>query len=118
MSIRVLEVPLGQRYNHCFLDDLESFFWLILWSVAAHLEPGAHHPTRNALKMMNCLDQSLGSNIGAPTKASLLGMCYFNNGAKMRNELASSGKSGILINIYLPRLTIIKEFLGFATPPF
>ncbi|KAG8737651.1 hypothetical protein FRC11_001908, partial [Ceratobasidium sp. 423] len=30
MSIRVLRVKLGARYDHHFMDDLESFFWLIL----------------------------------------------------------------------------------------
>ncbi|KAG9078380.1 hypothetical protein FS749_009579 [Ceratobasidium sp. UAMH 11750] len=29
MSLRVLRTPIGQRYEHSFMDDLESFFWLI-----------------------------------------------------------------------------------------
>lgn len=39
MSVRVLRVRPGNPYPHSFLDDLESFFWLILWSAAAHRDP-------------------------------------------------------------------------------
>ncbi|CAE6517910.1 unnamed protein product [Rhizoctonia solani] len=57
MSIRVVDVPIGERYHHTFLDDIESFFWLILWSAAAHLDPDVHRPTDAAQAMLNLLNQ-------------------------------------------------------------
>jgi hypothetical protein len=33
-------------------------------------------------------------------------------------SVIASGKNGILINIYLPKSTIIKGISGFAIPPF
>ncbi|KAG9118422.1 hypothetical protein FRC07_007074, partial [Ceratobasidium sp. 392] len=40
MSIRVLKTRIGTKYEHHFMDDLESFFWLILWCIAGHVDPG------------------------------------------------------------------------------
>lgn len=57
MSIQVLQTEPGDPCDHSFMDDLESFFWLILWSVAAHLEPG-QHPTAAAQKTVNMLEQA------------------------------------------------------------
>lgn len=28
----------GARFTHNFIDDLESFYWLLVWSVAMHLD--------------------------------------------------------------------------------
>ena len=57
MSVRVLETEPGEPCNHGFMDDLESFFWLILWSVSAHLEPD-QSPTVAAQKTINMLEQA------------------------------------------------------------
>ncbi|EUC60476.1 WD40-repeat protein (notchless protein), related protein, putative [Rhizoctonia solani AG-3 Rhs1AP] len=57
MSIRVVKVSVGEKYHHSFLDDIESFFWLILWSTAAHLDPAAERPTAAAQSMLNLLNQ-------------------------------------------------------------
>ncbi|KAG8708047.1 hypothetical protein FRC11_006855 [Ceratobasidium sp. 423] len=56
MSISVLEVDTGAPYHHHFFDDLESFFWLMLWSVAAHLDEGQRHPTPKAQKLLDMLN--------------------------------------------------------------
>jgi hypothetical protein len=88
MSMRVLRVPSGQRYNHHFLDDLESFFWLILWSVVTHLDPGAGRPTQSALNMLNSLDISYENADAAHTKRSLLDTCSRLGGHEMLDELA------------------------------
>jgi hypothetical protein len=87
MSIRVLRVPLGQRYEHHFLDDLESFFWLILWSVAGHLEPGVDHPTQSALNMLNSFDLSYDDIRAVHFKRSLLDTCDLHDGDEMLDEL-------------------------------
>ncbi|KAG8727374.1 hypothetical protein FRC10_006147, partial [Ceratobasidium sp. 414] len=57
MSIRVLRVEIGSPYEHHFMDDLESFFWVILWGVAQHVDPD-EVVTRKALVILNQLDQS------------------------------------------------------------
>ncbi|KAG8769580.1 hypothetical protein FRC12_004882 [Ceratobasidium sp. 428] len=53
MSTRVMKIGVGQRYEHHFTDDLESFFWLILWSVIGHVDVEGTHPTGIALRMLN-----------------------------------------------------------------
>ncbi|CAE6477859.1 unnamed protein product [Rhizoctonia solani] len=57
MSICVLKVKPGTPYHHHFCDDLESFFWLVIWSVAAHLDEGQLHPTPEAQKLLDKLNQ-------------------------------------------------------------
>ncbi|CAE6412270.1 hypothetical protein ACGC1H_005485 [Rhizoctonia solani] len=57
MSCCVLKVKAGIPYHHHFLDDIESFFWLILWSAAAHLDEGQERPTYEAQAMLNYLNQ-------------------------------------------------------------
>jgi hypothetical protein len=88
MSIRVLSVRLGRPYNHSFLDDLESFFWLILWSVAARLEHGVVEPTEDALEVLGDLDQTRLTHI-ASLKRTLLRDCGLRNGNAMRDKLSA-----------------------------
>ncbi|CAE6522767.1 unnamed protein product [Rhizoctonia solani] len=57
MSCCVLKVKAGIPYHHHFLDDIESFFWLILWSTAARLDEGQERPTYEAQAMLNYLNQ-------------------------------------------------------------
>ncbi|CAE6503195.1 unnamed protein product [Rhizoctonia solani] len=57
MSICVLGVNAGTPYHHHFFDDLESFFWLTLWSVAAHLNEGKRRPTSKAQTLLNELNR-------------------------------------------------------------
>ncbi|KAG8731212.1 hypothetical protein FRC11_004724 [Ceratobasidium sp. 423] len=57
MSICVLAVDAGTPYHHHFFDDLESFFWLTLWSVAAHLDEGKRRPTPKAQTLLNELNR-------------------------------------------------------------
>ncbi|KDN48255.1 hypothetical protein RSAG8_02847, partial [Rhizoctonia solani AG-8 WAC10335] len=57
MSTRVLEVEPGTRYHHHFFDVLKSFFWLILWSVAAHLDERQQYPTPKTQKLLDMLNQ-------------------------------------------------------------
>ncbi|KAJ1303547.1 hypothetical protein OPQ81_011731 [Rhizoctonia solani] len=64
MSIRVLRVIVGERYEHYFMDDLESFFWLILWCVAQHTDPAPEGnannpgPSRATLAILRQLDRA------------------------------------------------------------
>ncbi|KAG8729493.1 hypothetical protein FRC10_003860 [Ceratobasidium sp. 414] len=92
MSSRVLRVPIGQPYKHHLLDDLESFFWLILWSTAAHLDPQVHKGTSAALKIINGLDQPRLENISAHKRA-LLSDCDRSGGRSIRKQLASFGNA-------------------------
>ncbi|CAE6481163.1 unnamed protein product [Rhizoctonia solani] len=82
MSIRVLEVELGTPYEHHFMDDLESFFWLILWSVIEHVDPssdengGNHQRTQIASSILYRLNPvDLDSATIAAAKCSLLRTC-------------------------------------------
>ncbi|KAG8738979.1 hypothetical protein FRC10_006283 [Ceratobasidium sp. 414] len=90
MSSRVLRVPIGQPYKHHLLDDLESFFWLILWSTAAHLDPQVHKGTYAALTIVNNLDQLDLVGIYF-CKKSLLSDCDRSGGRSIRGQLASFG---------------------------
>ncbi|CAE6522803.1 unnamed protein product [Rhizoctonia solani] len=71
MSIRVLTVNPGTRYHHHFFDDLESFFWLMLWSVAAHLDEGQECPTIKAQNLLDKLNQD-NMEIMSDCKMSIL----------------------------------------------
>ncbi|KAL5632405.1 hypothetical protein ACGC1H_005387 [Rhizoctonia solani] len=74
MSTTVLAVKKGRRYNHSFLDDLQSFFWLILWSAAAHLDDDQDRPTADAQKVLNKMNRSDFESI-CEWKSQLLGYC-------------------------------------------
>ncbi|CAE6372517.1 unnamed protein product [Rhizoctonia solani] len=64
MSTRVLHIKQGKRYTHHFLDDLESFFWLLLWCVVEHRDtsPGNNGTTidltEEALDLLGSLDRA------------------------------------------------------------
>ncbi|KAG9087760.1 hypothetical protein FS749_002657 [Ceratobasidium sp. UAMH 11750] len=91
MSIRVLEVGTGTPYQHHFMDDLESFFWLILWCVFEHIDVVGARPTEGAQEMLDTIDQAALSAI-ANGKRSLLFKCG-GTGRPMRQVLASCGNS-------------------------
>ncbi|KAG9124467.1 hypothetical protein FRC07_011542 [Ceratobasidium sp. 392] len=88
MSVRVLNVKIGERYEHSFMDDLESFFWLILWCIAEHVDSVGAKPTREAQEMLDLLDQSNLTNI-KNQKRSVLGCCADEDGAEMETTLVS-----------------------------
>ncbi|KAF8755453.1 hypothetical protein RHS01_05327 [Rhizoctonia solani] len=64
MSIRVLRVEIGTPYVHHFMDDLQSFFWLLLWCVVEHRDINddkngtAVQPTRKAAGLLAKLDRA------------------------------------------------------------
>ncbi|KDN41003.1 hypothetical protein RSAG8_07709, partial [Rhizoctonia solani AG-8 WAC10335] len=74
MSTTVLAVKKGRHYNHSFLDDLQSFFWLILWSAAAHLDDDQDRPTADAQKVLDKMNRSDLESI-CEWKSQLLGYC-------------------------------------------
>ncbi|KAJ1302789.1 hypothetical protein OPQ81_003096 [Rhizoctonia solani] len=43
MSAAVLGSTFGKPYRHSYLDDLESFFWLIYLSAITHVDEGRQH---------------------------------------------------------------------------
>ncbi|KAG9122897.1 hypothetical protein FRC07_000530 [Ceratobasidium sp. 392] len=55
MSVRILNMEIGQRYEHHFMDDLESFFWLILWCVVDHLDITGGQGTNTARELLRKL---------------------------------------------------------------
>ncbi|CCO32635.1 hypothetical protein BN14_06698 [Rhizoctonia solani AG-1 IB] len=57
MAVKVLRMPVGKPFHHSFIYDLESFFWLILWSAAAHLDNSATHPTLDAQEALDSMNQ-------------------------------------------------------------
>ncbi|KAG8733185.1 hypothetical protein FRC10_000373 [Ceratobasidium sp. 414] len=91
MSIRVLEVDAGTRYQHHFMDDLESFFWLILWCVFEHIDAVGVRPAKGAQEMLDTIDQADLRAI-ADGKRSLLFKCG-GTGRPMRQILALCSNS-------------------------
>ncbi|KAG8741953.1 hypothetical protein FRC11_014566 [Ceratobasidium sp. 423] len=85
MSVRVLTVQAGKRYHHSFIDDLESFFWLVLWSAAAHLDPG-RPITPHAQLLLNQLNQTDFLSLRSE-KAATLFNCYMQDGKDMLDLL-------------------------------
>ncbi|KAG8708305.1 hypothetical protein FRC08_018970 [Ceratobasidium sp. 394] len=85
MSLRVLRTPIGQRYEHSFMDDLESFFWLILWCVLERVEPSNTNPGVDTL--LNLLDQPSLENITSK-KSDFLAQCVRDGGEEMKDVLA------------------------------
>lgn len=74
MSVRVLQVPPGHRYEHHFMDDLESFFWLILVCIIEHVDPPGGRPTEGALKLLRKFDR-YNLDCVASAKIGFLGSC-------------------------------------------
>ncbi|KAG8719362.1 hypothetical protein FRC08_003028 [Ceratobasidium sp. 394] len=91
MSARVLDVPPGRRYEHHFMDDLESFFWLILVCAAEHLDSPGSKAADGAFKLLGKLDRHNLSDI-ADGKLSLLQRCG-GKGGRMREALESCKNS-------------------------
>ncbi|KAG9120023.1 hypothetical protein FRC07_004655 [Ceratobasidium sp. 392] len=87
MSSRVLRVPIGQQYQHYFMDDLESFLWVILWCVAEHTDARGAKATTTAQEILDAFHQPKLSAI-ADKKDSLLRACR-KKGNDMRNTLSS-----------------------------
>ncbi|KAG8745854.1 hypothetical protein FRC10_006881 [Ceratobasidium sp. 414] len=56
MSIGVLGVLPGERYEHTFMDDLESFLWVLLYVIAGHANPGVNSLNSAALKILDHMD--------------------------------------------------------------
>ncbi|KAG9124204.1 hypothetical protein FRC07_012413 [Ceratobasidium sp. 392] len=56
MSVTVLSARPGQKYEHSFMDDLESFFWVLLYTVASHTDPGVNTMTPTASRIVDQLD--------------------------------------------------------------
>ncbi|CAE6351644.1 unnamed protein product, partial [Rhizoctonia solani] len=57
MAAKVLQVPPGEPYHHSFIYDLESFFWLIFWSAAAHLDNNKARPAPDAQEVLDNMNQ-------------------------------------------------------------
>lgn len=88
MSIRVSAIEPGTPYHHSYLDDLESFLWLILWSAAAHLDIGVDDPSNGAQYVLDSMDQSSLRAL-ADWKRSHLSQCRSRNGGPMKELLKS-----------------------------
>ncbi|KAG8702062.1 hypothetical protein FRC09_004970 [Ceratobasidium sp. 395] len=87
MSIRVLQMSIGQQYVHHFMDDLESFFWLILWCVIEHRDVRRGKATLAAYDFLDALSQPKLKGI-ADKKKSVLLDC-FGTGDPIKAELAN-----------------------------
>ncbi|KAG9120990.1 hypothetical protein FRC07_003248 [Ceratobasidium sp. 392] len=87
MSTRVLKVEVGEQYEHHFMDDLESFFWLILRCVAEHTDTRGKQATPAAYRLLSKLDQPSLEDI-ALVKVDALIACA-DGGIEMQNKLAA-----------------------------
>ncbi|KDN49821.1 hypothetical protein RSAG8_01886, partial [Rhizoctonia solani AG-8 WAC10335] len=95
MSIRVVAIPPGEQYHHTFLDDIESFFWLVLWSAAAHLDDGVPYPTAAAQSMLDLLNQQNPDGMES-YKLSQLSLCCIRSGRAMLDKLKKLDNSWAL----------------------
>ncbi|KAG8779115.1 hypothetical protein FRC12_024627 [Ceratobasidium sp. 428] len=85
MAVRVLKMEVDSTYTHHFMDDLESFFWLIVWCVAQHVDEGKRITTEASV-ILNQLDRSCLSDIPSH-KAALLSDCFRFQGSHMKKTL-------------------------------
>jgi hypothetical protein len=97
MSARVLHIKQGKRYTHHFLDDLESFFWLLLWCVVEHRDtsPGNDKtiidPTEEALDLLGSLDRADSQlKTISHSKESILTQCRRGKFARTLQECKNS----------------------------
>ncbi|CCO35281.1 hypothetical protein BN14_09398 [Rhizoctonia solani AG-1 IB] len=97
MSARVLHIKQGKRYTHHFLDDLESFFWLLLWCVVEHRDtsPGNDEtiidPTEEALDLLGSLDRADSQlKTISHSKESILTQCRRGKFARTLQECKNS----------------------------
>ncbi|KAG8745862.1 hypothetical protein FRC10_006889 [Ceratobasidium sp. 414] len=74
MSANVLNVRPGQEYKHTFMDDLESFFWVLLYIVASHIDPGVDSITPAASEIVDRMDHE-DMHIVQAFKVSYLADC-------------------------------------------
>jgi hypothetical protein len=88
MSVRVLKVKSGTPYRHSYLDDLESFFWLILWCATAHTDSTNHYPTLKAQHMLTVLNYD-NLRMMAIMKQGILTYCSQARGIEMCKMLDS-----------------------------
>ncbi|KEP51914.1 putative kinase domain protein [Rhizoctonia solani 123E] len=91
MSIHAIGVSVGEKYDHSFLDDIESFFWLILWSAAAHLDEGVQRRTAVAQSTLDLFNQHNQTGM-ATFKAGQLSYCL-EDGFIMKMDLRKLGNS-------------------------
>ncbi|KAG8682175.1 hypothetical protein FRC11_000162 [Ceratobasidium sp. 423] len=91
MPVRALEVGDEERYPYSFLDGMESFFWLIHWSAAAHLDDGVRQHTAAAQSMLNSLNRH---DLNGVSLIKLGILCYCSHtGIDMRKSLEKFGNS-------------------------
>ncbi|KAG8775186.1 hypothetical protein FRC12_001620 [Ceratobasidium sp. 428] len=125
MSARILKMHPGQQYEHHFMDDLESFFWLILWCAVEHVDVRDGEVTDTAYKMLNKLSQRDLSDIGS-TKVSLMTECV-GPGHDMQYRLAAcrnawASNSAIVsiilrLGSYFHGVHLMKHMIGTYAPP-
>jgi hypothetical protein len=88
MSVRVLNVPPGKPYHHSYLDDLESFFWLIFWCATAHTDSADHYPSPKAQNMLTVLNHGDLATM-ALLKQGLLTHCFSVGNGLLQQTLAT-----------------------------
>ncbi|QRW02529.1 APH domain-containing protein [Ceratobasidium sp. AG-Ba] len=91
MSTRIIKLGVGVPYEHHFTDDLESFFWLILWCVVEHVDEDGIEPTQMARDTLHQLDRQSLRDIGIG-KEALLSQCL-SKGRKFKKTLHQCGNS-------------------------
>jgi hypothetical protein len=86
MAVQALDVSPGKPYHHSFIYDLESFFWIIYWSAAAHLDAKNSCPTSDAQDVLNSMNKHNLKSIWG-WKHGQLSLCA-DNPDKMKQNLA------------------------------
>jgi hypothetical protein len=110
MSSRVLQVEPGFKYRHTFLDDLESFFWVIFHAAAAHLDSKDAIPTHVAQGVMDELDRWNLTNLGL-WKSGVLISCFKRFGAGMEDMLKEFDNAWALDPIFIKTIVRFGAYL-------
>lgn len=107
MSLHVLSVKPGKRYHHSFMDDLESFFWLIFWCAATHLDGSS--TAEAAQRQIDYMDQ-YDLVLLAEWKWSKLAQCHMNSGEVMKLLLRSFGNQWASNHLFIKIIISLGNF--------
>ncbi|CEL58530.1 hypothetical protein RSOLAG1IB_08622 [Rhizoctonia solani AG-1 IB] len=115
MAVKVLQVVPGNPYHHSLIYDLESFFWLILWSAAARLDNAESRPTIQAQEVLNHMNQHTLKLIWA-WKMAHLGLCY-QDPDDMKKRLGELGNSWGSNPLFQDVIIELGSFFSIALHP-
>ncbi|CUA68394.1 Presequence protease, mitochondrial [Rhizoctonia solani] len=94
-SIRVARMIMTPelKYQHHFYDDLESFFWVMLWTAISHVDSRGKERSESATRYLANFHQTDPSRLDIGWKEMILDDCLLRSGAKTIAMLDASKNS-------------------------